>query len=190
MNTPLLKTLTTSAILVFALGLGACGSNDTNGAEQSASTAGADSATEAGAGTGSKTDTGEGASSSVDGVRVGGSFSGTLNGEPFEIENGVVSCLSQDGKTSIGVASTDTSLAGEGVRSIALAVDDASQEIQLITIVPGDGGSLNYTKIGDYSSDVGNAQVEVNDLTYIVTGEAAPSGSTETKSFNFTITCP
>ncbi|WP_136193515.1 lipoprotein LpqH [Actinomyces procaprae] len=189
MNTPLLKTASTAAALVLALGLAAC-SSDSNDAEQSSSPAAADSATEAGAGTDSQADPGADAPLSVDGVEVGGSFSGTLGGEPFEIENVGVACTSQDGQTTIGVGPLDAVVTDQGVRSVSMAIDDSSSEVRLITIVPGDDASLNFTNIEGYRSQAGSAEAEVDGTTYTVTGEAAPSGSTETKSFDFVITCP
>ncbi|MBW3069499.1 MULTISPECIES: lipoprotein LpqH [unclassified Actinomyces] len=190
MKTPLLKTTTTAAALVLVLGLGACGSNSSSDAEQSASPAVADSATAAEGGNDSESDPGADAPLPLEDVKVGGSFTGTLDGEPFEIENAGVACGSQDGQTTIGVGPTDSVISDAGVRSVSLAIDDASSEVRLITIVPGDDASLNYTNIEGYRSQAGDVQVEVSEKTYTVTGEAAPSGSTETKSIDFVITCP
>ncbi|WP_103063431.1 lipoprotein LpqH [Actinomyces qiguomingii] len=177
MKTSIVKAATTTVALVLGFGISACGSSSSNDAEESS----AGSAT-------AETDS----AISADDVKVGGSFSGTLNGEPFEIDDVGVACLSGDGQTSIGVAPVDALLTDTDVSSVSLVIDEASNDVTLITIVPAGGTTLNYTNIGGYSSGVGSAQVEVNDSTYTVTGEAAPSGSTETETqaFNFVITCP
>ncbi|SDM93973.1 lipoprotein LpqH [Actinomyces ruminicola] len=191
MKTPIVKTATMTAAFALVLGLSACGGNSSNDAEQSASPSAEEQAattveSEADAGADAGTDGGL----SADDFEVGGDFSGTLNGEPFEIENVGVACGEQDGNTVIGVGPLDAALTDPGVRSISLVVDGATSEVSLITIIPGDGESLNYTNIGGYSSDSGSVQAEIDGSTYTVTGEAAPSSSTETQPFEFTITCP
>lgn len=191
MSTTILRHIVTlSATAALALGLSACGHNNTN--SSAATSAPAGGAPQTGApGTGPGVPA-PGASAiptipdnpNAD-VSTGGSYTASVDGAPYVIDDAVVACVKAEGLTTLTVASPSNA-GGKGI----LVVLDDSGGVSLLTIGSEDGQRLSYLE----GSPVGSAEATIDGSTYTITG-SAPYVDTSTpdssglRSYDITITC-
>lgn len=171
MNIMTVKTITTlSAAAALTLGLGACSHHDRGRAGDSSSATGATagSAPSAGGPAGAES----------------GSYSASIDGEPYTVDNPIITC-DKDGDAMVLDVS---SLYPGGAGDIMVVIDDGS--VSLVTMGATSGRGIRYLDGGP-----GSVSATVSGSTYTITGEAryvdlddpTASGS---KPFDVTITCP
>ncbi|RLP09662.1 lipoprotein LpqH [Propionibacterium australiense] len=163
MKTPTKTIMALTLTTALALSLGACsGQSNTTESSSPAETATTSSAPE---------------------VTTGGDFSATIDGEPFTIDQPVVTCGSEDGMTTVRTASMTSSPS-----SFTVTLDENGQ---VVMVNAGKGSELVLSFMD--AGGVGHAEATVDGSTYTVTGEApaevATDPSAPLRSFEMTATC-
>ena len=183
MSTTILRHIVTlSATAALALGLSACGHNGTSGSA-------ATSAPGAGAPRTGAPGTGPGNTLIPDNpnadVSTGGSYTASVDGAPYVIDDASVACVKAEGMTTLTVAS----LSSTRDKSIIVLLND-SGGVSGLTIGIEGGQRINYVE----GAPVGSATATIDGSTYTITG-SAPYVNTSTpaasglKSYDITITC-
>lgn len=184
MSTTILRHIVTlSATAALALGLSACGHNNTNSSAATSAPAGGAPQTGAPA---------PGASAiptipdnpNAD-VSTGGSYTASVDGAPYVIDDAVVACVKAEGLTTLTVASPGN-VGGKGI----IVVLNGSGGVSGLTIGIEDGRRIGYAE----SAPIGSAEATIDGSTYTITG-SAPYVDTSTpdssglRSYDITITC-
>ena len=186
MSTTILRHIVTlSATAALALGLSACGHNDTSGSAASSGTA----TSAPGAGPGAPAPGASAIPTIPDNpnadVSTGGSYTASIDGAPYVIDNASVACVKAEGTTTLTVAS----LSSTRDKSIIVLLND-SGGVSGLTIGIEGGQRINYVE----GAPVGSATATIDGSTYTITG-SAPYVNTSTpaasglKSYDITITC-
>ena len=191
MSTTILRHIVTlSATAALALGLSACGHNATSGsAASSAPGAGAPRTGAPGAGPGAPAPGASAIPTIPDNpnadVSTGGSYTASVDGAPYVIDDASVACVKAEGMTTLTVAS----LSSTRDKSIIVLLND-SGGVSGLTIGIEGGQRINYVE----GAPVGSATATIDGSTYTITG-SAPYVNTSTpaasglKSYDITITC-
>ena len=184
MSTTILRHIVTlSATAALALGLSACGHNATSGSAAS-------SAPGAGAPRTGAPAPGASAIPTIPDnpnadVSTGGSYTASIDGAPYVIDNASVACVKAEGMTTLTVAS----LSSTRDKSIIVLLNDSGGVTGLTIGIEG-GQRIGYIE----GSPVGSAEATIDGSTYTITG-SAPYVNTSTpaasglKSYDITITC-
>lgn len=184
MSTTILRHIVTlSATAALALGLSACGHNATSGSAAS-------SAPGAGAPRTGAPAPGASAIPTIPDnpnadVSTGGSYTASVDGAPYVIDDASVACVKAEGMTTLTVAS----LSSTRDKSIIVLLND-SGGVSGLTIGIEGGQRINYIE----GAPVGSATATIDGSTYTITG-SAPHVNTSTpaasglKSYDITITC-
>ena len=184
MSTTILRHIVTlSATAALALGLSACGHNATSGSAAS-------SAPGAGAPRTGAPAPGASAIPTIPDnpnadVSTGGSYTASIDGAPYVIDNASVACVKAEGTTTLTVAS----LSSTRDKSIIVLLNDSGGVTGLTIGIEG-GQRIGYIE----GAPVGSATATIDGSTYTITG-SAPYVNTSTpaasglKSYDITITC-
>lgn len=189
-TTTLRHIVTLSATAALALGLSACGHNDTNGsAATGAPTGGAAQTSTGGTRPGAPAPGASAIPTIPDNpnadVSTGGSYTASVDGSPYVIDDAVVACVKAEALTTLTVASP-SNVGGKGI----VVVLDDSGGVSGLTIGIEGGQRINYVE----GAPVGSATATIDGSTYTITG-SAPYVNTSTpaasglKSYDITITC-
>ena len=189
-TTTLRHIVTLSATAALALGLSACGHNDTNGsAATGAPTGGAAQTSTGGTRPGAPAPGASAIPTIPDNpnadVSTGGSYTASVDGSPYVIDDAVVACVKAEALTTLTVASP-SNVGGKGI----VVVLDDSGGVSGLTIGIEGGQRIGYIE----GSPVGSAEATIDGSTYTITG-SAPYVDTSTpaasglKSYDITITC-
>ena len=185
-TTTLRRIVALSAAVALALGLSACGHSGTSGsaassgAATSAPSAAAPSAPAPGASAIPTIPDNPHAE-----VSAGGSYTASVDGSPYVIDDATVACAKAEGLTTLTVASP-SNVGGKGI--IVLLNDSGG--VSGLTIGIEGGQRINYIE----GAPVGSATATIDGSTYTITG-SAPYVNTSTpaasglKSYDITITC-
>ena len=188
MSTTILRHIVTlSATAALALGLSACGHNNTN--SSAATSAPAGGAPQTGApGTGPGVPA-PGASAiptipdnpNAD-VSTGGSYTASVDGAPYVIDDAAVVCAKAEGLTTLTVASPGN-VGGKGI----IVVLNGSGGVSGLTIGIEDGRRIGYAE----SAPIGSAEATIDGSTYTITGSAPYMDNPVAglKAYDITITC-
>ena len=180
-TTTLRRIVALSAAVALALGLSACGHSGTSG-----------SAASSGAATSAPSAPVPGASAIPTipdnphaEVSAGGSYTASVDGSPYVIDDATVACAKAEGLTTLTVASP-SNLGGKGI----VVVLNDSGGVYGLTIAVEDGERIGYSE----NTPIGSAKVTVNGSTYTITGSAPYLGTSSPvsvglKSYDLTITC-
>ena len=180
-TTTLRRIVALSAAVALALGLSACGHSGTSG-----------SAASSGAATSAPSAAAPGASAIPTipdnphaEVSAGGSYTASVDGSPYVIDDATVACAKAEGLTTLTVASP-SNLGGKGI----VVVLNDSGGVYGLTIAVEDGERIGYSE----NAPIGSAKVTVNGSTYTITGSAPYLGTSSPvsvglKSYDLTITC-
>ena len=184
-TTTLRHIVTLSATAALALGLSACGHNDTSGSAASSGTA----TSAPGAGPGAPAPGASAIPTIPDNpnadVSTGGSYTASVDGAPYVIDDASVACVKAEGMTTLTVASPSSTRD----KSIIVLLND-SGGVSGLTIGIEGGQRINYVE----GAPVGSATATIDGSTYTITG-SAPYVNTSTpaasglKSYDITITC-
>lgn len=184
-TTTLRHIVTLSATAALALGLSACGHNDTS---DSAASSGP-TASAPGTGPGVPAPGASAIPTIPDNpnadVSTGGSYTASVDGSPYVIDDAVVACVKAEALTTLTVASP-SNVGGKGI----VVVLDDSGGVSGLTIGIEGGQRIGYIE----GSPVGSAEATIDGSTYTITG-SAPYVDTSTpaasglKSYDITITC-
>jgi len=165
------KTIPTMALTAaLALGLSACGGSSDSSTSPSSTTDSSASATSAAA--------------SATSAAAGGSFSATIDGQPFTIEKATVSCQAENGTKTVYAASTTTG----PTSTFTVTLDDSGT---VTTVMAAESGkkALNFMD----TAGIGHAEATVDGSTYTIKGEAPAETPTDAsaplKTFEATVTC-
>ena len=159
----------------LSTGLSACsGNGNSNSApsatEHSSESAANDSATDS--------------MTSTAAAAVQDSFSATIDGQPFTIDQPIVACATEGDATSVNVTATNS----EG--DYFTTVFGENGEVTLIMASQGDEMMLNFMD----ATGIGHAEVTTNGSTHTVKGEVPAANpadeSAPLKPFEMTVTCP
>ena len=118
-------------------------------------------------------------------VSTGGSYTASVDGAPYVIDDASVACVKAEGMTTLTVAS----LSSTRDKSIIVLLND-SGGVSGLTIGIEGGQRINYVE----GAPVGSATATIDGSTYTITG-SAPYVNTSTpaasglKSYDITITC-
>ena len=189
MSTTILRHIVTlSATAALALGLSACGHNATSGSAAS-SAPGAPRTGAPGTGPGAPAPGASAIPTIPDNpnadVSTGGSYTASVDGAPYVIDDASVACVKAEGMTTLTVAS----LSSTRDKSIIVLLND-SGGVSGLTIGIEGGQRINYVE----GAPVGSATATIDGSTYTITG-SAPYVNTSTpaasglKSYDITITC-
>ena len=112
------------------------------------------------------------------------SFSATIDGQPFTIDQPIVACATEGDATSVNVTTTNS----EG--DYFTTVFGENGEVTLIMASQGDEMMLNFMD----ATGIGHAEVTTNGATHTVKGEVPAANpadeSAPLKPFEMTVTCP
>ena len=112
------------------------------------------------------------------------SFSATIDGQPFTIDQPIVACATEGDATSVNVTATNS----EG--DYFTTVFGENGEVTLIMASQGDEMMLNFMD----ATGIGHAEVTTNGSTHTVKGEVPAANpadeSAPLKPFEMTVTCP
>ena len=184
-TTTLRHIVTLSATAALALGLSACGHNDTSGSAASSGTA----TSAPGAGPGAPAPGASAIPTIPDNpnadVSAGGSYTASVDGAPYVIDDATVACVKTEGLTTLTVASPGN-VGGKGI--IVLLNDSGG--VSGLTIGIEGGQRIGYIE----GSPVGSAKATIDGSTYTITGSApyadgSGSAAPGLKSYDITITC-
>ena len=191
MSTTILRHIVTlSATAALALGLSACGHNDTNGSAATGAPTGGAAQTSTGGTRPGAPAPGASAIPTIPNnpnadVSTGGSYTASIDGAPYVIDNASVACVKAEGMTTLTVAS----LSSTRDKSIIVLLNDAGGVTGLTIGIEG-GQRIGYIE----GAPVGSATATIDGSTYTITG-SAPYVNTSTpaasglKSYDITITC-
>ena len=189
-TTTLRHIVTLSATAALALGLSACGHNDTNGsAATGAPTGGAARTSTGGTRPGAPAPGASAIPTIPDNpnadVSTGGSYTASVDGSPYVIDDAVVACVKAEALTTLTVASP-SNVGGKGI--IVLLNDSGG--VSGLTIGIEGGQRIGYIE----GSPVGSAKATIDGSTYTITGSApyadgSGSAAPGLKSYDITITC-
>ena len=118
-------------------------------------------------------------------VSTGGSYTASIDGAPYVIDDASVACVKAEGTTTLTVAS----LSSTRDKSIIVLLNDSGGVTGLTIGIEG-GQRIGYIE----SAPVGSATATIDGSTYTITG-SAPYVNTSTpaasglKSYDITITC-
>lgn len=187
-TTTLRRIVTLSATAALALGLSACGHNSTNGSGASPG-----AATSAPAGGAPQTGAPAPGASAIPtipdnpnaDVSTGGSYTASVDGAPYVIDDAAVVCAKAEGLTTLTVASPGN-VGGKGI----IVVLNGSGGVSGLTIGIEDGRRIGYAE----SAPIGSAEATIDGSTYTITGSAPyvdtnNPAATGFKSYSITITC-
>ena len=184
-TTTLRRIVALSAAVALALGLSACGHNDTSGSAASSGTA----TSAPGAGPGAPAPGASAIPTIPDNpnadVSAGGSYTASVDGAPYVIDDATVACVKTEGLTTLTVASP-SNVGGKGI--IVLLNDSGG--VSGLTIGIEGGQRIGYIE----GSPVGSAKATIDGSTYTITGSApyadgSGSAAPGLKSYDITITC-
>lgn len=189
-TTTLRHIVTLSATAALALGLSACGHNDTNGSAATGAPASGAARTSTGGTRPGAPAPGASAIPTIPDnpnadVSTGGSYTASVDGSPYVIDDAVVACVKAEALTTLTVASP-SNVGGKGI----VVVLDDSGGVSGLTIGIEGGQRIGYIE----GSPVGSAEATIDGSTYTITG-SAPYVDTSTpaasglKSYDITITC-
>ena len=189
MSTTILRHIVTlSATAALALGLSACGHNATSGSAAT-SAPGAPRTGAPGPGPGAPAPGASAIPTIPDNpnadVSTGGSYTASVDGAPYVVDDASVACVKAGGTTTLTVAS----LSSTRDKSIIVLLNDSGGVTGLTIGIEG-GQRINYIE----GAPVGSATATIDGSTYTITG-SAPYVNTSTpaasglKSYDITITC-
>lgn len=182
--------LTLSITALAAMTLTACGAQDDAGSEkpvnQESTSAPATEKQEEKQGEGeTKPEETEENAANVDDVSTGGSYTATLAGEEFTVDENQVVCTDAAGAMNIAVGPTNPS--GDA-KAIAVVIKD--DKVSALTMGSAQGKGITYAP----ETGQGSATVKADGKSYTITGEGmfvdvANSGMPELKPFELQVTC-
>ena len=187
-TTTLRHIVTLSATAALALGLSACGHNATSGSAAT-SAPGAPRTGAPGTGPGAPAPGASAIPTIPDNpnadVSAGGSYTASVDGAPYVIDDATVACVKTEGLTTLTVASP-SNVGGKGI--IVLLNDSGG--VSGLTIGIEGGQRIGYIE----GSPVGSAKATIDGSTYTITGSApyadgSGSAAPGLKSYDITITC-
>ena len=179
-TTTLRHIVTLSATAALALGLSACGHNGTSGSAATSAPGTGPGAPAPGASAIPTIPDNPNAD-----VSTGGSYTASVDGAPYVIDDASVACVKAEGMTTLTVAS----LSSTRDKSIIVLLND-SGGVSGLTIGIEGGQRIGYIE----GAPVGSATATIDGSTYTITG-SAPYVNTSTpaasglKSYDITITC-
>lgn len=176
--------VTLGATTILTLSLAACG-----GTDEAASTA-ADKPAEQTTATTEPTEATETTepadTSATDAPSTGGSFTASIDGEPFTIDDALVVCQDQGGTMKIAIGPSDPS--GDD-QAIAVMIDSSGN---VTTLAMGSASGKNLA----VANGQGSAKATVDGSTYDIKGEGMvvdasnPTAQPENKPFELKVECP
>lgn len=179
--------LTLSITALTAMSLAACGAQDDAGSEKPAdqkpAAAPASEKQEEAKAESDKAN--EENATNVDDVSTGGSYTATLAGEEFTVDESQVVCTEAAGAMNIAVGPTNPS--GDA-KAIAVVIKD--DKVTALTMGSAEGKGITYAA----EAGQGSATVEADGKSYTITGEGmfvdvANPGMPELKPFELQVTC-
>jgi lipoprotein len=159
----------------LSTGLSACSGNGNSNSAPSATEHSSESAAN---------DSATNSMTSTAAAAVQDSFSATIDGQPFTIDQPIVACATEGDATSVNVTTTNS----EG--DYFTTVFGENGEVTLIMASQGDEMMLNFMD----ATGIGHAEVTTNGSTHTVKGEVPAANpadeSAPLKPFEMTVTCP
>ena len=159
----------------LSTGLSACSGNGNSNSAPSATEHSSESAAN---------DSATNSMTSTAAAAVQDSFSATIDGQPFTIDQPIVACATEGDATSVNVTATNS----EG--DYFTTVFGENGEATLIMASQGDEMMLNFMD----ATGIGHAEVTTNGSTHTVKGEVPAANpadeSAPLKPFEMTVTCP
>ena len=159
----------------LSTGLSACSGNGNSNSAPSATEHSSESAAN---------DSATNSMTSTAAAAVQDSFSATIDGQPFTIDQPIVACATEGDATSVNVTTTNS----EG--DYFTTVFGENGEVTLIMASQGDEMILNFMD----ATGIGHAEVTTNGSTHTVKGEVPAANpadeSAPLKPFEMTVTCP
>jgi len=159
----------------LSTGLSACSGNGNSNSAPSATEHSSESAAN---------DSATNSMTSTAAAAVQDSFSATIDGQPFTIDQPIVACATEGDATSVNVTATNS----EG--DYFTTVFGENGEVTLIMASQGDEMMLNFMD----ATGIGHAEVTTNGSTHTVKGEVPAANpadeSAPLKPFEMTVTCP
>lgn len=159
----------------LSTGLSACSGNGNSNSAPSATEHSSESAAN---------DSATNSMTSTAAAAVQDSFSATIDGQPFTIDQPIVACATEGDATSVNVTATNS----EGDYFTTVFGDGG--EVTLIMASQGDEMMLNFMD----ATGIGHAEVTTNGSTHTVKGEVPAANpadeSAPLKPFEMTVTCP
>ena len=171
-----IQTITALALTAaLSMGLSACSGNGNSNSAPSATEHSSESAAN---------DSATNSMTSTAAAAVQDSFSATIDGQPFTIDQPIVACATESDATSVNVTATNS----EG--DYFTTVFGENGEVTLIMASQGDEMMLNFMD----ATGIGHAEVTTNGSTHTVKGEVPAANpadeSAPLKPFEMTVTCP
>lgn len=171
-----IQTITALALTAaLSMGLSACSGNGNSNSAPSATEHSSESAAN---------DSPTNSMTSTAAAAVQDSFSATIDGQPFTIDQPIVACATEGDATSVNVTTTNS----EG--DYFTTVFGENGEVTLIMASQGDEMMLNFMD----ATGIGHAEVTTNGSTHTVKGEVPAANpadeSAPLKPFEMTVTCP
>ena len=159
----------------LSTGLSACSGNGNSNSAPSATEHSSESAAN---------DSATNSMTSTAAAAVQDSFSATIDGQPFTIDQPIVACATEDSATSVNVTATNSET------DYFTTVFGDSGQVTLIMASQGDEMMLNFMD----ATGIGHAEVTTNGSTHTVKGEVPAANpadeSAPLKPFEMTVTCP
>ena len=171
-----IQTITALALTAtLSTGLSACSGNGNSNSAPSATEHSSESAAN---------DSATNSMTSTAAAAVQDSFSATIDGQPFTIDQPIVACATEDSATSVNVTATNSET------DYFTTVFGDSGQVTLIMASQGDEMMLNFMD----ATGIGHAEVTTNGSTHTVKGEVPAANpadeSAPLKPFEMTVTCP
>ena len=171
-----IQTITALALTAtLSTGLSACSGNGNSNSAPSATEHSSESAAN---------DSPTNSMTSTAAAAVQDSFSATIDGQPFTIDQPIVACATEDSATSVNVTATNSET------DYFTTVFGDSGQVTLIMASQGDEMMLNFMD----ATGIGHAEVTTNGSTHTVKGEGPAANpadeSAPLKPFEMTVTCP
>ena len=171
-----IQTITALALTAaLSMGLSACSGNGNSNSAPSATEHSSESAAN---------DSPTNSMTSTAAAAVQDSFSATIDGQPFTIDQPIVACATEDSATSVNVTATNSET------DYFTTVFGDSGQVTLIMASQGDEMMLNFMD----ATGIGHAEVTTNGSTHTVKGEVPAANpadeSAPLKPFEMTVTCP
>lgn len=186
--------LTLTAAALATMGLAACGAEDDAGSDKSAEkeTTAAPATEEQDEKQDEKQEEDETTSEDtneddidVDDVSTGGSYTATLDGEEFTVDEGMIVCTDTGGVMNIAVGPTNPNAEAKAIAAVI-----EGDQVTALTMGSAQGQAITYAA----EAGQGSATVETDGNTYTINGEGlfadvANPGMPELKPFELQVTC-
>lgn len=178
--------LTLTATALAAMSLAACGAEDDAGSEKATTAAPASEKEEEKEEEGeTKSEETDEDTTDVDDVSTGGSYTATLDGEEFTVDEGMIVCTEAAGAMNIAVGPTNPNAEAKAIAAVI-----EGDQVTALTMGSAQGQAITYAA----EAGQGSATVETDGNTYTITGEGlfadvANPGMPELKPFELQVTC-